>query len=36
VKKKDFKLMLAEAEKRAMKTNEKLEALNKKAKAQKQ
>jgi Fe-S-cluster-containing dehydrogenase component len=36
VKKKDFKNMLAEAEKRAIKTNEKLEALNKKAKAKKQ
>jgi Fe-S-cluster-containing dehydrogenase component len=31
VKKKDWKPMLAEAEKRAMKVTEKLEALNKKA-----
>jgi len=35
VKKKDWKPMLADAEERAMKVNEKLEALNKKAKAKK-
>jgi carbon-monoxide dehydrogenase iron sulfur subunit len=35
VKKKDWKPMLADAEKRALKVNEKLEALNKKAKAKK-
>jgi Fe-S-cluster-containing dehydrogenase component len=36
VKRKDWKPMLADAEKRALKVNEKLEALNKKAKAKKQ
>src|SRR4030042_1057803 len=36
VRKKDFKQMLADAEKRGMKVNEKLEALNKKARAKKQ
>jgi hypothetical protein len=35
VKKKDWKPMLADAEKRGEKVNEKLEALNKKAKAKK-
>jgi carbon-monoxide dehydrogenase iron sulfur subunit len=36
VKNKDWKPLLAEAEERSMKVNEKLEALNKKAKAKKQ
>jgi len=36
VKKKDWKPMLADAEKRALKVTEKLEALNKKARAKKQ
>ena len=36
VKKKDWKPMLADAEKRGMKVNEKLEALNKKARTKKQ
>jgi hypothetical protein len=36
VKNKDWKPLLAEAEKRSMKVTEKLEALNKKASAKKQ
>jgi hypothetical protein len=36
VKKKDWKPMLEDAEKRAMKVTEKLEALNKKAQTKKQ